>query len=329
MLDIVPCSPLKVNQLFARKYNFHLQGTKINPSKKQAQKHMTSRAPTSSESVSMSWYRAPLWDLRPDITSCPNVAVWNLRLVSVGCPLWREDGSVVCSVSTQWSESRRTRNHTLTVSSETPPTWRARSPYLYPPGRGWPSYTPGHWVPFTSTLTTRRATVEVFNLPPNLEGQVPVYISLRNRVVQSKVKVTLRPTVSHSLSKSWCLIYVTLEGLQRNEFQSDIRKVTLRRSFLCCNWEGCMWSMQCNVEFGHQLSICSGTKKNLGKPFSSQNQSQSLYGWQSVSQSDFLGVEPIVDVWPDIASFWSVWVWNVLSWLCGAPSLTRGRVCPL
>jgi hypothetical protein len=33
-----------------------------------------------------------------------------------------------------------------TVSSETPPTWRSRFPYLYPPGRGWPSYTPGHWM---------------------------------------------------------------------------------------------------------------------------------------------------------------------------------------
>jgi hypothetical protein len=29
---------------------------------------------------------------------------------------------------------------------ETPPTWRARSLYLYPPRTGWPSYTPGHWV---------------------------------------------------------------------------------------------------------------------------------------------------------------------------------------
>jgi hypothetical protein len=44
------------------------------------------------------------------------------------------------------------------VSSETPLTWRARFPYLYPPGTG----SPGHWVPFTSPLTTRRATVEVF-----------------------------------------------------------------------------------------------------------------------------------------------------------------------
>jgi hypothetical protein len=30
-------------------------------------------------SVSMSWYRASLWDLRPDITSCRSIAVWNLR----------------------------------------------------------------------------------------------------------------------------------------------------------------------------------------------------------------------------------------------------------
>jgi hypothetical protein len=32
----------------------------------------------------------------------------------------------------------------FTASSETPPTWRPGSPYLYPPGTGWPSYTPGH-----------------------------------------------------------------------------------------------------------------------------------------------------------------------------------------
>jgi hypothetical protein len=30
---------------------------------------------TVGRSVSMSWYRAPLWDLRPDITSYRNVAV--------------------------------------------------------------------------------------------------------------------------------------------------------------------------------------------------------------------------------------------------------------
>jgi hypothetical protein len=44
----------------------------------------------------------------------------------------------------------------------TPPTWKARSPYLYPPGTGWPSYTPTHQVPFLSPPTTHRAMVEVF-----------------------------------------------------------------------------------------------------------------------------------------------------------------------
>jgi hypothetical protein len=34
-------------------------------------------------------------------------------LVSVRRPLWWEDGSAICSVITQWSKSRRTRNHTL------------------------------------------------------------------------------------------------------------------------------------------------------------------------------------------------------------------------
>jgi hypothetical protein len=36
---------------------------------------------------------------------------------------------------------------------ETPPTWRARSPYLYLPGTGWPSFTPRHWVPVSSPPT--------------------------------------------------------------------------------------------------------------------------------------------------------------------------------
>jgi hypothetical protein len=41
---------------------------------------------TVGQSVSMSWYRTPLWDLRPDSTSCRNVAVWNLRSCFCGAP---------------------------------------------------------------------------------------------------------------------------------------------------------------------------------------------------------------------------------------------------
>jgi hypothetical protein len=36
--------------------------------------------------------------------------------------------------------------------------------------------------------------------------------------------------------------------------------------FLYYHWEGYMGSMQCNVEFGYQLSFCSGTKENHGTP---------------------------------------------------------------
>jgi hypothetical protein len=32
-------------------------------------------------------------------------------------------------------------------SSAQPPTWRTRSPYLWPPETGWPSCTSRHWVP--------------------------------------------------------------------------------------------------------------------------------------------------------------------------------------
>jgi hypothetical protein len=45
--------------------------------------------------------------------------------------------------------------------------------------------------------------------------------------------------------------------------------VSVGRNFQCYHWESCMGSMQCNVEIGYQLSICSGIKENHGKPWSS------------------------------------------------------------
>jgi hypothetical protein len=53
-----------------------------------------------------------------------------------------------CQSSHSWAEVPQNSRPYFTVSSETPPTWRTRLQYLYPPGTGWPSYTPGHWVPF-------------------------------------------------------------------------------------------------------------------------------------------------------------------------------------
>jgi hypothetical protein len=85
-------------------------------------------------------------------------------------PLWREDGSVIycriasgpCQSSHSWVEVPQNSRPYFTVSFETPSTWRARFPYLYPPRTGLPNYTAGLWVPFMPPLTTRRAAVEVF-----------------------------------------------------------------------------------------------------------------------------------------------------------------------
>jgi hypothetical protein len=92
---------------------------------------------TDGQSVNMSWYRAPLWDLRP----CRNVTVRNLWFCFCGGPSLTRGR--VCNLQCRVAQNPWPY---FTVSSETLPTWRARFPYLYPPGTGWSSYTPGHWV---------------------------------------------------------------------------------------------------------------------------------------------------------------------------------------
>jgi hypothetical protein len=101
-------------------------------------------------------------------------------LLSMGHPLWRDDRSAVCNATTQWSVSRRTHNRSLLSHLRLPPTWRARFPYIYPPGTERPSYNPRHWVLFTSPHTTHRATVEVFS-PAYTQGYL---------LHEVKVKVT-------------------------------------------------------------------------------------------------------------------------------------------
>jgi hypothetical protein len=73
-------------------------------------------------------------------------SVWQLQVSYCG------DGSVIYSYNyfralpeqSLSSPSPAELGPYFTVSFETPPTWSARSPYLYPPGTRWPSYTPGH-----------------------------------------------------------------------------------------------------------------------------------------------------------------------------------------
>jgi hypothetical protein len=75
----------------------------------------------------------------------------------------------------------------------TPPTWRARFPYLYYPVTGWPSYTPRNWNPFPSPFRTRRDTVEVIrSLLHTLEGQSAIPWRINSRRAEYK---TPPPTV--------------------------------------------------------------------------------------------------------------------------------------
>jgi hypothetical protein len=93
--------------------------------------------------------------------------------VAVRRHLWREDGSVVyncCWISPAQSSSSPIPTRLMTIfyclRFETPPPWRARSPYLYPSGKGCLSYTPRHWVPFSSPHTNHRLRRRYWIPPP-------------------------------------------------------------------------------------------------------------------------------------------------------------------
>jgi hypothetical protein len=106
-------------------------------------------------SGSSSLCRSPVWGPWPDFNFlCLTITFF---LLHVRRPLWREDGSVICSAITHRLELRRTHNQISLSHLRLSGTWRARSPYLYPPETGWPSYTPGNLVPFSWPLKTLRA----------------------------------------------------------------------------------------------------------------------------------------------------------------------------
>jgi hypothetical protein len=121
-------------------------------------------------------------------------------LVSMGRPLWREDGSGNCSVITQWSESLRTGNHTLLSHLRLLQPGGPGSHIYIPQEQSGPVIPPGTGFPLPRLLWLASDGLQGYGggilSSPNTEGQVPVYISLRNRMVKSKVKVTLWPTVS-------------------------------------------------------------------------------------------------------------------------------------
>jgi hypothetical protein len=136
----------------------------------------------------MSWYRAPLWDLWPDITSYPNVPVWNLRSCFCGAPSLTRGR--VCNL--QWNHSMvwvaQNPYRYFTLSSETLPTWRAKSLYTHPPGTGRSSpksswrydlRSDNHYVPVSS--------------PRSIRGVPSERISIWHQEVYTKAKFLVLP----------------------------------------------------------------------------------------------------------------------------------------
>jgi hypothetical protein len=112
------------------------------------------------QSVSMSWCRAHSGTCNLILLPVGRLLSESCGLVSVGS-LSDEKTGLQFAVRSLNGPRRAEPVTTLYCLMRPPPTRRARFPYLYPPRTGWPSYTPGLWVPFTSPLKTGSATIGV------------------------------------------------------------------------------------------------------------------------------------------------------------------------
>jgi hypothetical protein len=85
---------------------------------------------------------------------------------------------------------------------ETPPTWRARPPYLYPSGTGWSSYNTRHWVIFRRLLRFVGLPWRYSNPPPH--GILPAVICLRSSSYSLGADRQKTPSLNSSLHAGRC-----------------------------------------------------------------------------------------------------------------------------
>jgi hypothetical protein len=142
-------------------------------------------------------------------------------LGSVGHPHWREDGSAVCSTITLWSESLRTRSHTLLSHLRRPqPGWPGCRIYI-PQEHGGPVISPSIGFPLRRLLRLTGLRWRYSNLPPTWRARSP-YVSIHHEQdgpVQSQSQSQSHITTDgQSISMSWCLVHAALQRLYLNEF---------------------------------------------------------------------------------------------------------------
>jgi hypothetical protein len=72
-------------------------------------------------------------------------------------------------------------HHILLSQVRDSPNLEGQAPVFISPRKGWPGYPSRHWVPFSSPLTTLRATVEVFD-PASTRSNCLFFLSLESYI---------------------------------------------------------------------------------------------------------------------------------------------------
>jgi hypothetical protein len=138
-----------------------------NSRQSQSQSYVT----TDGQSASLSWCQVKTKFLLLSY-SCGFVDTWH--------PLWGDDGSVVpncCWLPPAQSFLGPSPAGLMIIFHslrfETPPTWTTRSPYVYAPGTGWPSYNLRYRVPFPLPSRTHRVRWKYSRQPPHGRFNLP------------------------------------------------------------------------------------------------------------------------------------------------------------
>jgi hypothetical protein len=203
--------------------------------------------------VSMSCCRAPTWDLRPDITSCRNVAVWKMRSYFCGMPSLKSTGLqfAVQSFNDPSRAEPLTIWDSLNLEGQVPV-------FISPQEQGGRVIPPGIGLP--SRRLSRLAGLRWrYSNPPQHGGSGPhIYIYPSGTgwsSPQSKSRYDRRSVNQYILVRS----PRDIRGVHQNEFQFDIRRCILKRNFWCYHWEGCMWSKvegrSCFTTDGQPLTV--------------------------------------------------------------------------
>jgi hypothetical protein len=204
----------------------------------------------------MSWCRAHSGTCDQILVLVRMLLSESCSLVSVGRPLWREDGSAICRAITQWFELHRTHDHALLSHLRLPQPGGPGSHIYIHQEQGGPVIPPlGTGFPLRSLLRLIGLWWSYSNPPPTWRARSP-YIYIPQE--QDGPVISHVTTYGQSISKSWCLVHVALEGRI-----SDIRRggeifyVTIGRAA----WEECSFLLYspCADCTGNTASISACT----------------------------------------------------------------------